>query len=251
MSRRAYASLAAAASVLIGCSKLPDVDQRYGSGPTIAVADVETKLARQAAVMEMLSDFARKRDPSLTGAPLWWEATQLGFNYVDEECAEYLRLNFRFTRMRQRDSDILDLLSKNTSGLLAAARVADPTITTVAAAFGVGAQLTEKWLDSYLFKMEPELVFRTVTKLQVAYRTAIERRKGDVGSAGVGYRVVQNYYTLCFPQTIEAKMSEFIAQSTPDTGEAAASSPPSKVGKTTTPVTAVDPKLTLTPAPTR
>ncbi|MCE1236678.1 MAG: hypothetical protein LWW93_10010 [Hyphomicrobiales bacterium] len=244
MSRRAYASLAAAL-LLFGCSKLPDVDQRYGPGPTIAVADVETKLARQAAVMDTLAGFAKKRDASLTGAPLWWEATQLGFNYVDEECAEYLRLNFRFTRMRQRDSDILDLLSKNASGLLAAARVADPTITTVAAAFGVGAQLTEKWLDSYLFKMEPELVFRTVTKLQVAYRTEIERKRSEIASAGVGYRVVQNYYTLCFPQTIEAKMSEFIALSTPDTG-AATPSVAARAGASTTPVTAVDPKLTST-----
>lgn len=242
MSRRAYASLAAV-WVLIGCSKIPDVDRRYGPGPTIAVEDVEAKLARQAAVMDTLAGFARKRDPHLSGASLWWEATQLGFNYVDEECSEYLRLNFRFTRMRQRDGDILDLLSKNTSGLLSAARVADPTITTVAAAFGVGAQLAEKWLDSYLFKMEPELVFRTVTKLQVAYRTEIERKKDGVASGGVAYRVVQNYYALCFPQTIEAKMSEYISQSTPDAGAAPSAS---AAASAATPVTAVDPKLKST-----
>lgn len=213
------------------CGLIPDFDSRYGPGPTIAAADVTTKLGRQDDVMDTLAGFARHRDPALGGAALWYEATLLGFNYVDEECAEYLRLNFRLTRMQKRDKGMLDLMSKNTSGLLAAARVADPTITTVAAAFGLGAQLTDAWLDGYLFKMEPELVFRTVTKLQTGYRIQIDKKKAEITSAGNAYRVVQSYYTLCFPQTIEAKMSEFLSQSVADADATGAGKPaPGPVG---------------------
>lgn len=222
--------VSAVVAVLVGpmsCGQIPDFDSRYGPGPTLAVETVDAKLRRQAEVMDTLARFALARDSKLTGAALWYESALLGFNYVDEECAEYLRLNFRLTRMQKRDRGILDLMSKNTSGLLAAARVADPTITTVASAFGLGAQLTDAWLDGYLFKMEPELVFRTVTKLQNGYRDQIAAKQKQLASAGTAYRVVQNYYTLCFPQTIEAKMSEFLAQSVPDTAVDAAKKPTS------------------------
>ncbi|MER2605407.1 MAG: hypothetical protein ABTQ29_06225 [Siculibacillus sp.] len=212
--RLSWAVLAVVATVSqVGCGKIPDVDQRWGPGPTIAVEDVDVKLRRQAAVMDWLSAAAQRRDASLSGAALWYEATLLGFNYVDEECSEYLRLNFRLSRMQKRDKGVLELLSKNSSGLLSAARVADPTITTVAAALGLGAQLTDVWLEGYLFSMEPNIVFRTVTKLQNGYRAEVERKRATVASAATAHRVIQSYYTLCFPQTIEAKMSEYLSQS--------------------------------------
>lgn len=211
--RRSIVGMSVAVAASGGCGKIPELDSRYGPGPTIAIDAVETKLARQNAVMTVLRRFAEETGNFRNANELWYAATELGFNYVDEECSEYLRLNFRLTRMQKRDAGILDVLGKNASGLLSAARVADPTITTVSTAFGVGSQLTDAWLNSYLFDMQPELVFRTVTKLQNRYREQIAAKKSTVVSAAVSYRVIQNYYTLCFPQTIEAKMSEYIAES--------------------------------------
>ena len=194
------------------CSKIPDFDSRYGPGPTIPEDAVTTKVDVQTTVMDYLYKKAAQDQHRTNTNTLWYEATLHGFNYVDEECSEYLRLNFRLTRMRDRDKGMIEAFSNTSSGLLKAASVADPTITTVTAAFGLGSALTSAYLGSYLFSMEPNVVFRTVTKLQNGYRTQAETTKANINSSATAYRAIQNYYTLCFPQTIEAKMSEFLAQ---------------------------------------
>ncbi len=204
---------------LVACSKIPDFDSRYGPGPTIPYDPVKQKVDVQTQVMNYLVEKAAadtRRDASV---PIWYEAALHGFNYVDEECSEYLRLNFRLTRMRDRDKSIIEAISNTSAGLLKAAQVADPTITSVSAAFGLGSAVSSAYLGSYLFSMEPNIVFRTVTKLQNGYRTKADTSKAAINSQATAYRAIQNYYTLCFPQTIEAKMSEFLAQSVAEDGE--------------------------------
>jgi hypothetical protein len=210
MSRLLYSTLVVFG--LAACSKIPDFDSRYGPGPTIPADAVTTKVDIQTKVMDYLYGKAVADQPRNNANNLWYEATLLGFNYVDEECSEFLRLNFRLTRMRDRDKSMLDAFSNTSAGLLKAASVADPTITSVSAAFGLGSALTSAYLGSYLFSMEPNIVFRTVTKLQNGYRKQVDAGKAEINSSATAYRTIQNYYTLCFPQTIEAKMSEFLAQ---------------------------------------
>lgn len=214
---------------LAGCSKIPDWDQRYGPGPNISREDVETRIDRQEKLMSALRDAAVKSRTStpatisptkspIDETPIWFDAAQFGFNYADEECNEYLRLNFRLTRVRDREHAMFGQVANAAPGLLKAAAVADPTITTIGAALGLGQALTDAYMNTYLFStMEPNVVFNTVAKLQNAYRAEADGRKASFTSSAVAYRAIQNYYSLCFPQTIEAKMSEYLAKSITDT----------------------------------
>lgn len=252
---------------LSGCSKIPDWDNRYGPGPNISRESVIARIEKQEELMTALRMAAEKSElpatkdvttgdvkkpparQATTTTPVWYRAALLGFNYADEECNEYLRLNFRLTRMRDRDGKVFEQLHDATPGLLKAAMVSDPTITTIGAALGLGRSLTDAYMSSYLFtSMEPNVVFRTVTKLQNAYRAEAEMRKASYDSSAVAYRSMQNYYSLCFPQTIEAKMSEFIAEATTDTEKKGGATPPVVTDDpasnlATSPAT-IDPKLT-------
>lgn len=225
-----------AALCLGGCSKIPDWDSRYGPGPNISREDVESRIVRQEALMSALKKAAENSrtpsgsiqsgKPAVGETPIWFDAAQFGFNYADEECNEYLRLNFRLTRIRDREHAMFGQVTNAAPGLLKAASVADPTITTIAAALGLSQALTDSYMNTYLFStMEPNVVFNTVAKLQNAYRAEADGRKASFTSSAVAYRAIQNYYSLCFPQTIEAKMSEYLAKSVTDTEKSSKAKP--------------------------
>lgn len=231
MSKRHITVLSIAVAGGLGaCSKIPDWDNRYGPGPNLSREKVEERIKRQEELMSALRGYVIASDKSATAGAItaekqamgdtsvWYRAAELGFNYADEECNEYLRLNFRLTRIRDRDHSLFEQVGNASPGLLKAAAVTDPTITTIGAALGLGKGLSDAYMNSYLFSsMEPNVVFRTVTKLQNAYRAEAKTRKASFDSSAAAYRAIQNYYSLCFPQTIEAKMSEYLAGSITDT----------------------------------
>ncbi|TBW38045.1 hypothetical protein EYW49_10620 [Siculibacillus lacustris] len=229
-------SAAAAAVLALGlsaCSLVPDWDHRYGPGPVLSDTDIDARLARQKNVMNRLYLEAETYGSKTALRNRWYDATLLGFNYADEDCGEYLRLNFRLARMRERDHGLLTHVGGGLPGLLSATTVPAAATTTIAAAFGMGATVTDDLLSSYLFtNMDPSVVFRTVTRLQNSYRNETLKRKAEIDSGATAYRAVQNYYSLCFPQTIEAKMSEFLASANVETvnpdGTPTASTPADK-----------------------
>ena len=114
MLARAIGCAVLGCALLAGCSELKnEFADRYGPDPVLLRTEVADTVDRPAMIMEAFYQAAASR-----GTPSWFNAAEVGINYVDEKCDAYMSLtlaNFaraigrarcgtsdRFPRFRER-----------------------------------------------------------------------------------------------------------------------------------------------------
>jgi len=235
-------------ALLCGCSLIPGNELRYGPAQQVDVADVQAQMTRQNDVMKAFASAAgygatKDEGPvlSITGDGGWYGVTLVGYNYVDEQCDAYLRQLFVWEREKGRIKDGLVQADKLTGAILTASSVHGSTIQVIAQAFGFGSTMTTILADSYLYAVPLPTIFATEEKMRKAYRDAAARQAKQIDSRAAAYQSVRGYLSLCFPQTIEAKMIGAVNSASVSAASAAGST-------TTDAAKATKPTKTVAPA---
>jgi hypothetical protein len=199
------AALLCLALCLGGCS---DWEQRHGIDPIISPAAVEVSTSNQMRILEALA-----RDASIQlGAPApWYEVTQAGFNYVDDECRAYFNAIFFLNRDKDQLKSGLAAAGATTAAVLGVTGASAKSIAIVAQAFGLGVVSTDLVAGTYLYQMPPSVAQGFVKEMQLAYRDGAASRRLLINTPSSAYHAIQDYLSLCLPPTIEAKISEHVA----------------------------------------
>lgn len=200
----ALATLIIVAQIMTGCAGWADSwNMRYGPSPTIQPDNVDVTASRQMEVLRALS--------IRYGVPYWdyYGLTLAGFNYSDEICSFYLANLHQFERRKNRIQNTLTLATSTSTAIMNAADVSKDAVLYVTQALGFSSGWVGIVADSYLFRLSPGILSGIVQTLRNAYRTAAKPQ--EVNSYQMAYYKIREYYALCLPVTLEAKIEEYLA----------------------------------------
>lgn len=211
-----------------------DVANRYGADPVPTKAEFEAAAQRQSEVIEALTvaTYPEKvgngeRPHWMPTTPAeWYEVTLTGYNVVDQGCDDYLRTIFKLDREKERFSAAMVFADKATGAILTASKVPGATVQIVSQAFGLGTNFGGAIADSYLYKLKPSAVAGAVQALRSTYRDSVakgmrEAKPGTlplIHSAPTAFSSVREYRTLCFPESIEAKIDDMLSKAKGEVG---------------------------------
>ena len=198
---------------------------RYGPDVVLQTEEVAATIRRQREVMETFYQAAaatpRSAYPVSHSAivdPVWFVATQMGMNYVDEKCDVYMTDLFKLNRMHKRDDGLLKSVNTATSAIVSvAAPQSRIALAVLAQSFGLAEGLNDSILKSYLFEEIPGLIADKVKEARQAYRDDVETlaKAKRITTEATAFKVVRNYLDLCLPSTIEGKfLSTYINSKT-------------------------------------
>ncbi len=88
------------------------------------------------------------------------------------------------------------------------------SIAVTAQAFGLVQNLADAYTGTFLFSLPPSKTEQFVSKVMIAYRNAAAQHRSKIDSGPAVYREIQGYLRLCTPVTIEAMLTEHIADAT-------------------------------------
>ena len=203
--------------LLSGCGS--DWNTRYGPGGVIDANRVDVTVSRQAAVLQAL---ATRYGIRYSGyGDDYYLLTLAGFNYSDEICSYYLDNLHRFERQKNRIKDTLTLATTTATAIMAAGEVSEEAVVYVTQALGFTSGWVGILADSYLYRLSPGILSGIVKSLHDAYRKNTAEHKAEVNSLQMAYYNIREYYSLCLPVTIEAKIEEYLSAS-----KATATTPP-------------------------
>ncbi len=208
--------------LLLGCGSWSESwNNRYGPGAVIQPEKVDISAARQMDVLRALSIRYRVYDD-------YYELVLAGFNYSDEVCSFYLDNLHQFERRKSRIQNTLTLATSTATAVMNAADVSKDAVLYVTQALGFSSAWVGIVADSYLFRLSPGILSGIVRTLHDAYRADVARYRSQVDSYQMAYYKIRDYYSLCLPVTLEAKIEEYLA---------AAKGVPAKTGPGVTGVT--------------
>jgi hypothetical protein len=197
--------VACLSTCLAGCNGW---DQRRGIDPVINPAAVELATSNQ---IRILTALAQDASIPLSGPVSWYEVTQAGFNFVDDECRSYFNAIFFLNREKDQIKSGLAAAGATTAAVLGLTGASAKSIAIVAEAFGLGIISTDLVAGTYLYQMPPSVAQGFVKEMQLAYRDGAATRRRLINTPSAAYRAIQDYLSLCLPPTIEAKIAEHVA----------------------------------------
>lgn len=204
------ATAMASAVAVSGCTSLPPPNS---PNPAIAEKDAAISAERQFKVMQTFVYYSEVPEAD---SEYWYEVMEVGFNYVDEKCDQYLHDLSSFQRHNDRLKKGFILTDKTTSAILAASGASTASLSVVAALFGFGAQATDIVAGSYLFNVSPGIVYKNVRDAQAAYRiqTALDDQEKFITTRSAAFNRIRGYLALCLPVSIEARIEENLMKTT-------------------------------------
>lgn len=152
----------------------------------------------------------------LVGVPMvphadWYFLVPAGFSYIDEVCNTYIRALYDLDRDRDRIKSGLVLADKATSAIMGATGASTKAIQIAAQVFGLATNGTDVFVDRYEFKVEPAIVFLTLEKFRVQFRSDVASLSDTIRSPGQVMVVLRKYLLLCQPTSIEAAINGYVA----------------------------------------
>ena len=183
-------------------------EMRHGIDPVLDPAAVELGASNQTRILNAL---ALDAQVPLGTSDAWYEVTQAGFNYIDDQCRAYFNAIFFLNRDKDQIKTGLTAAGATTAAILGVTGASATSIAIVAQAFGLGVVGTEVVAGTYLYQMPPAVAQGFVKELQLAYRDGAASRRNSIRTASAAYGMIQGYLALCLPPTIEAKIAEHVA----------------------------------------
>jgi hypothetical protein len=145
------------------------------------------------------------------GDSAWYYVVSAGYSYVDEACNSYIRALYDLDRDRDQIVSGLVLADKATSAVLGVTGASTKAIQIVAQAFGLATGGTNVFVNRYLFKVEPAIVFLTLDKMRDSFRAGVAKYSDSIRSPGQAMVVLRKYLLLCQPASIEAVINQYVA----------------------------------------
>jgi hypothetical protein len=209
-----------AAASVAGCASQQELKGRFtgrwGPNPAIQADDVNSVVSGQWQVLSFIAGEGRidgfdkdKLDAMPTGG--WFRIAEWGFNIGRQDCEIYMDNLFRMSRERQRNDTILTGLSTAAAAILTGTTQSQKALSVLAAAFGLSIILNDSIYQSYLFTEAPGLVAVKVKELQDTYREDVEKDPSLINTPDQAYKVIQNYYNICLPQSIEGALLQAVS----------------------------------------
>lgn len=148
--------------------------------------------------------------PSATSVS-WYEVTRAGFNFVDDQCTTYFNTLFKLRRKDDALKTGLNAFNATSNAILGVTGSSILTMTAVAQAFNLSYKLADIHSDTFLYNLPPSETSEFVRKMQRAYREGVALQASTVTNPTESYHRIQEYLSLCLPQTIEARLVEHVS----------------------------------------
>ncbi len=193
---------------MIGLAGCVGSDLRKGPSPVLdatAVANASNNKAWVMYALECDAGYCDRNDVDYSAV------AEAGFNYVDDQCNSYFNQLFFIDRGRSQIKSGLAATDATTTAILGITGAAVPTLTIVAAAFGLASAATDIIAGTYLYALPPATTQGFVTRQQKAFRDGVFANRDRVNSRSTAYYVIQRYLMLCLPPTIEGEIAKQIA----------------------------------------
>jgi hypothetical protein len=198
----------ASSIVLLGLAGCAEFDQRKGLDPIIDATAVQTASFNKTIIINALAEDAGYRP----GEPVdYYRVAEAGFNYVDDRCRSYFDSLFFLERRRDELKSGLAASAATTAAILGVTHAAVPTLTIVAAAFGLASSATDIVAGTYLYRLPPATTQGFVERRQLAFREGAAANRGGINTPTSAYFQIQRYLSLCLPPTIEAEITRQIS----------------------------------------
>ncbi|MBB4289483.1 hypothetical protein GGE16_001499 [Rhizobium leguminosarum] len=190
---------------LSSCSTTPtSIDQTFTATRVAAYSTSST------AILNALSADAGYAKDSVS----FYDITESGFNFVDSQCNSYFQTLHDLEHRRSATQQGLGAFGQTTNAILAVTGASAVSIAVAAQAFGLGQNLVNVYADNFLFSLPPSKTEQFVSKIMTAYRNAAAAHQSSINSGPAAYREIQGYLKLCTPVTIEAMLTDHIADAT-------------------------------------
>jgi hypothetical protein len=177
--------------------------------------------------------------PDTLISPAYYNIAVAGFNFIDDQCANYFDHLFYVQRDKQLADNIIQAGSQATSAVLTITRASQITLGVVAAAFGLSSSTVDAVAGTFLYQLPPSTTYGLVKEIQRAYRDGVDQTKITTSSAA--YHVMQDYLAICLPPNIEARVVERVASTVakPEAPVGSNSAPTVQMGDRTSPATVI------------
>jgi len=173
-----------------------------GISPIIDGAQVESSVDNRKRVLDALIEDANFRTTQFT----WYDVSEAGFNYIDEQCTQYFSYLFALDRRREAYKSTLSSGGQTTNAILTATGASTLTMAVVAQAFGLADKLTDIVAGTFLYQLPPAETKKFVGKLLNAHRDGVAAKRYTVNSPTAAYNAIQQHLDYCLPPTIEAEL---------------------------------------------
>lgn len=199
-------SFLAAPLLLSGCQGADG--EAFGPAPVLNGAEVRTSVDNRALI---LASLMRDAGGPAGGTVSWYEVTRAGFNFVDDQCTTYFNTLFKLRRKDDALKSGLTAFNATSNAILGVTGSSILTMTAVAQAFNLSYKLADIHSDTFLYNLPPSETSEFVNKMQRAYRDGVALNPALVANPTESYHRIQEYLSLCLPQTIEARLVEHVA----------------------------------------
>jgi len=207
-------------ATLGGCATTDEFAARFAGrwGPPAAIpeSDFNSAIQGQVAVLAYIAQNAglgTGLDPVKDDR--WYSVAEWGFNVGRQDCEVYLDNLYRLHRERLRNDGVIAAFGTAASAIVTSTTTKQRPLSIIAAVFGLTTALNDAILDSYLFNEAPGLIAIKIKDLQDAYKDLVKTNQKSVNSSAAAYEVLQNYYTICLPPSIEGVLLETVASGKP------------------------------------
>lgn len=180
----------------------------FGPSPVLSGAEVRTSADNRALILASLT---RDAAGPAGGSVSWYEVTRAGFNFVDDQCTTYFNTLFKLRRKDDALKSGLTAFNATSNAILGVTGSSILTMTAVAQAFNLSYKLSDIHSDTFLYNLPPSDTSEFVRKMQRAYRDGVALKPALIANPTESYHQIQEYLSLCLPQTIEARLVEHVA----------------------------------------
>ena len=141
----------------------------------------------------------------------WYPVVLTGFNFVDEQCDQYMKALFVIDAASARAVGSINATGQVTNAILSAASASSVSMTIVAQVFGLASSLTTLNTSAYLLGAGSSgPIYNLVKRQQQVLRGYAKQNKGEINNSATAYGYIRNYLQLCLPQGIKASMNAAI-----------------------------------------
>ncbi|NKQ85523.1 hypothetical protein C3Y91_14295 [Rhizobium sp. UPM1133] len=144
----------------------------------------------------------------------FYNIAESGFNFVDDQCNRYFQDLHELEHKRSATKRAFGAFGQTTNAILAITGASAISIAVTAQAFGLAQSVTDAYAGTFLFSLPPSKTGQFVSKIMSAYRNSVAQHSDRVDSGPAVYREIQGYLRLCTPVTIEAMLTEHVADVT-------------------------------------
>jgi hypothetical protein len=235
--------------LLSGCNT-PNFGGIRGPNPTMQSGEVisasdNTRLIITALANDNNISLGQGAIPSST----FYNVAVAGFNFIDDQCANYFDRLFYVQRDKQLADNVLLAGSQATSAILTITKASTITLGVVAAAFGFSSTAVDSVAGTFLYQLPPSTTYGFVKDIQSAYREGVDPKK--ITTPAEAYHVMQDYLAICLPPNIEARVLERVAgtKATPTAPTGGNAAPGVELGDKTAPPAKIVKVIATQPIP--